>query len=174
MRKRHSKLRKVALFSFVIIAAVMVLNSLSGNMIGLSIFGAQKTGSTATIPSQIVIIQQGGGGGSSEGGSLARIGIYSDSGKTSNVVFIDWGLCYVGSSCTRIVYVVNTGNVNEVLSFATANFNPASASVLEFTTDYNGATLTPNQMVKVMFTLTVPTNAPAGSFTMDIVVTVTG
>ena len=104
----------------------------------------------------------------------AKLGIYSDAGKTSNVTSIDWGTCYIGSSCSKVVYIVDTGNVNEVLSFSAANWNPASVSILEFTTDYNGTELTPNQVVKVTFTLTIPSNAPTGPFSFNIIVNVTG
>jgi len=104
----------------------------------------------------------------------AQLGIYSDAEKTSNITFIDWGTCYVGSSISKVVYVVDTGNVNEALNFSAANWNPPSASILQFTTDYNGAALTPNQMVKVALTLTIPSNAPAGPFSFNIIVSVTG
>jgi len=104
----------------------------------------------------------------------AQLGIYSDVGKTSNVTSIDWGTCYVGSSNSKIVYIVDTGNVDEVLNFSAANWNPVSASVLQFTTDCNGTALTPNQMVKVTFTLTVPSNAPTGPFSFNIIVNVAG
>ena len=104
----------------------------------------------------------------------AQLGIYSDVGKTSNVTSIDWGTCYIGGSNSKVVYVVDTGNVDEVLSFSVANWNPASASVLQFTTDYNGTVLTPNQMVKVTFILTIPSNAPTGPFSFNIIVNVTG
>ena len=104
----------------------------------------------------------------------AQLGIYSDVGKTSNVTSIDWGTCYVGSSNSKIVYIVDTGNVDEVLNFSAANWNPVSTSVLQFTTDCNGTALTPNQMVKVTFTLTVPSNAPTGPFSFNIIVNVAG
>ena len=104
----------------------------------------------------------------------AQLGIYSDAGKTSNVTSIDWGTCYVGSSISKVVYIVDTGNVNEAFNFSAANWNPPSVSVLQFATDYNGATLTPNQMVKVTLTLTIPLNAPAGPFSFNIIVSVIG
>jgi len=104
----------------------------------------------------------------------AQLGIYSDAEKTSNVTSIDWGTCYVGGSINRIIYVVDTGNVNELLNFSASDWNPASASILQFTTDYNGTVLTPNQMVKVMLTLTIPSNAPTGPFSFNIIVNATG
>ena len=104
----------------------------------------------------------------------AQLGIYSDAGKTSNVTSIDWGSCYIGSSYSKVVYVADIGNVNEVLSFSAANWNPASASVLQFTTDYNNVTLTPNQVVKVTFTLMIPSNASTGPFSFNIIVNATG
>lgn len=56
------------------------------------------------------------------------VGVYSDSGCTIPVSYIDWGFLEPGSSKQFTVYVKNEGNVPIRLSMEVDNWNPSSAS----------------------------------------------
>src|SRR5674476_1010385 len=58
-----------------------------------------------------------------------NLGLYSDSGCTTNLSTIDWGTITPGNNQTRTVYVKNTGTGTALtLSISTSTWNPTTAN----------------------------------------------
>jgi len=103
------------------------------------------------------------------------IGVYTTQQCTADLTSIDWGSMSPGWSYTRTGYVRNNGNQPVTLSMATTDWNPASASVMGVSWDYNGAAVAPGQVIAVTWTLTVPsTISGIQNFSFNIVVTGSG
>lgn len=106
----------------------------------------------------------------------ANTGVYSDAAATQSMTSITWGSCYPGVSYQAVAYIKNLGTVSETLTIQTANWTPSSASTpITLSSDYSGQTLTPNQVLKVTFTLAVASNiAGITAFSFNIVITSQG
>jgi cellobiose-specific phosphotransferase system component IIB len=103
------------------------------------------------------------------------LGIYTTQQATTSLTQIDWGTVSPGSSYTRTGYVRNNGSVGMTLSMTTTGWNPAGASAIGVSWNYDGRTLSPGQVLAVTWTLTIPsTISGVQSFSFNIVVTGSG
>ena len=104
------------------------------------------------------------------------VGVYWDSGCTSQVSSINWTVLEPGQRKNQTVYVKNTSNVPVTLSMITQNWNPTNASsYIACTWDSEGKSLSVNQVTPAVLTLSV-NNTIAGitNFSFDIVIIGTG
>jgi len=104
------------------------------------------------------------------------VGIYWNSACTNKTSSINWELMEPGSNKTVTVYVRNEGNVAATLSKATQNWNPSTASsYITLNWNYNGQTLSVNQVIPIQLTLLVSPNISGiTSFSFDLTITATG
>ena len=104
------------------------------------------------------------------------VGVFWNSNCTNPVSFIDWGVVEPGSTNNVTVYVRNEGNVAAIISLATENWNPSSASdYLALSWNYDGRQLNPQEVVQVTLTLTVSLSVQGiESFSFDIIISVSG
>ena len=100
------------------------------------------------------------------------VGIYEDSGCTTPLSSIDWGLLDPGSSANVSCYIRNEGNSALTLSMQTSNWSPADASTyLSLSWNYSGESLAPEAIIHVVFTLSVsPGVEGITDFSFDITV----
>ena len=105
-----------------------------------------------------------------------NVGVYSDSGCTTPLANIDWGVLEGGNTVTRTAYIKNSGNTAMTLSMSVGNWVPTSASsYIQLTWNYSGQTLNPGQSLAVTLTLTVSTSITGiTSFSFDITIVGTG
>ena len=98
------------------------------------------------------------------------LGVYSDSACTQNYTQINWGVCYPGENKAVVAYIKNLGTVNATLSIQTTNCNPSRASsFLDLSSNYNGQTIAPGNVVPITFTLIVPSDiTQIDTFSFDI------
>jgi hypothetical protein len=107
-------------------------------------------------------------------GNIKAVGVafYSDSSGVNAVSQINWGTLEPGQTVNIALYMKSTSNVAVTCSMAVGNFNPASGSTyLACTWNYSG-TLSPGQLVPVVFTLIVAntiTGITAFSFDISVV-----
>ncbi len=114
---------------------------------------------------------------SSHGTIVSReFSFFSDAACTVKVSSIDWGQVGAGEQVSRSLFMKSTLSDSAVASLAVGNFAPASgSSYLACTWNYNGAAISPGQVVPVTFTLTVASTVTGiSSFSFDIEVTATG
>ena len=114
----------------------------------------------------------------SNAGSIKGIGvgIYQDQNCTTPVSSIDWGFLDPGANATKAVYIRNEGNSAATLSKTTSNWSPSNASsYISLNWNYGGQTLTVNQVIPVVFTLSVSSSISGiTNFSFDITVTAIG
>jgi hypothetical protein len=107
-------------------------------------------------------------------GNIKAVGVafYSDSSGVSATSQINWGTLEPGQSVNVTLYMKSTSNVPVSVSMAVGNFNPPSGSTyLACTWNYSGS-LSPGQLVPVVFTLVVAntiTGITAFSFDVSVV-----
>jgi hypothetical protein len=90
-------------------------------------------------------------------GNIKAVGVtfYNDSSGVSATSQINWGTLESGQTVNVTLYMKSTSNVPVSVSMAVGNFNPPSgSSYLACTWNYSG-TLSPGQLIPVMFTLVV-------------------
>lgn len=106
-------------------------------------------------------------------GRIVTIGVeaYSDPGATQVLREIDWGTIAPGQGYSRTAYIRNMGSIPCTLNWTTRDFDPPGASVIVFSTDYQGQTLAPGQILPVVVGIFPPWGVPAGDFTFTIVIT---
>lgn len=111
-------------------------------------------------------------------GNIRAVGVqfYVDSAGSTPTSQIDWGMVSPGQTVTMTLYCKSISNVPITLSMAVGNFNPASgSSYLACTWNYNGQTLSPGQMIPVVFTLQVASTITGiTAFSFDVGVIATG
>jgi len=100
------------------------------------------------------------------------VGVYWDSGCTSPVSSIPWGMLDPGSSKNVTCYIRNEGNSVSTLSMYTSNWNPSSASsYITLSWNYGGQSISPGGVVKVTFTLSISASINGiTSFSFDITI----
>jgi len=105
-----------------------------------------------------------------------NIGVYSDSGCTTNITSINWGSVAAGGSVTRTVYVKNTGTGSMTLSLSTSSWSPSGAgSYITVSWNQAGTTLTAGESVAATLTLSVSSSITGiSSFSNSITITGTG
>jgi hypothetical protein len=110
-------------------------------------------------------------------GNIMAVGVqfYSDSSGLTATSQINWGTLAPGQTVNVTLYMKSTSNVPVTVSMAVGNFVPASGSgYLACTWNYNG-TISPGQIVPVVFTLVVATTVTGiTAFSFDISVVGTG
>jgi len=104
------------------------------------------------------------------------VGVYWDSGCTSEVTSIDWGTIDVGATETVAVYIRNEGTDSMTLTLETENWSPSGASSdMSLTWDYGGQAIAVDGVVQVTLSLEVSdTIEGITSFSFDIVITGSG
>ncbi len=100
------------------------------------------------------------------------VGVYQDSGCTSNLSSYDWGVLEPGSSKNFTCYIRNELSSVSTLSMSTSNWEPPNASdYLTLSWDYGGQSISVNEIVKVTFTLSVSASIEGiTSFSFDITI----
>lgn len=105
---------------------------------------------------------------------LQTIGVkaYQDITCTTPVSEVAWGTLTPGLSKTNLVYIKNEGTSLLTLSFDTAKWNPANApDHLTLKWDYDGAIMSPNQVMPIELTLSVSQNITGiESFSFEITI----
>lgn len=92
---------------------------------------------------------------------------YWDEDLTNETKEIPWGQLYPGSASNVTLYLRSISNIQITLDMATTDwifrnslneivYGPAnSTEYMTFTWDYNGSTLSPGQVIQIVFTLRV-------------------
>lgn len=100
------------------------------------------------------------------------IGVYSDSACTEPLSSFSWGTCFTENNSTVIVYIKNLGTVDTVLSVATDNWTPSSASshyILYASCD--GYLISAGEILETTFNLYPKSTASQFStFSFDIII----
>jgi hypothetical protein len=104
------------------------------------------------------------------------VGIYWDSGCSSRVTSIDWGLAEPGTIQNKTVYIKNEGNANVTLTLQTSNWSPTIATTyISLGWTYSNQTILVNQVMQVILRLTIASNVTGiTTFSFDIIVTAVG
>ena len=104
------------------------------------------------------------------------VGVYRDSGCTSILFSIDWGVLEPGTSKNFTCYVRNEGSGVSTLSMYTSNWIPSNASdYLTLSWDYGGQSIGVNYVVQVTFTLSVDASIEGITiFSFDITIVGSG
>lgn len=105
-----------------------------------------------------------------------NIGLYSDSGCTTNMTSINWGSVAAGGTATQTVYVKDTGTGAMTLSLAVSNWSPSGASTyITISWNQQGTQLSAGQSVAATLTLTVSSSITGiTSFSNTITISGTG
>lgn len=105
--------------------------------------------------------------------STVEIGTYWDSGCTSKFSSVNVGDVQAGSVTSTTVYVRNEGNTAVTLSMRTENLNPPEASNdITLSWDYDGQSVSPDQVIQVILTLSVSSQISGiTNFNFDCVIT---
>jgi hypothetical protein len=106
----------------------------------------------------------------------AGVTAYKDASCTTLVTEFPWGSLAPGSSGTNIIYLKNEGHTSLTLSLNTTNWNPTNApNYITLNWNYNGQTIAPNQVIQIIFTLSVSQNISGiNSFSFEIIIDGTG
>lgn len=101
------------------------------------------------------------------------VGVYSNSGCTTAVSSIPWGVLEPGGTKTSIIYIKNEGTVRVRLSMTVGNWNPSSASnYITVSWNRESYTLDPGSVVQANLTLSVSSSISGiTSFSFDITIT---
>lgn len=105
-----------------------------------------------------------------------NVGVYSDSGCTTPLNSITWGVLEPGGSQDSIIYIKNNGNSALTLFLNTEEWTPLNAAdYLDLSWNYTGEALNPGESIEVVLTLSV-SSAISGieSFTFNIIIVGTG
>jgi len=109
---------------------------------------------------------------------IQTIGVtaYRDISCTTTVSSIALGTFTPGLFTTNIIYIKNEGTTSLTLSLDTTNWNPTNApNYIALNWDYNGQTIAPSQVIKIILTLSVSQNVNGiNSFNFEIIIDGTG
>ena len=108
-------------------------------------------------------------------GNITAVGdlvIYADQNGQTQLTTINWGNVAPGSSVTVPIYVKDAANYQMILGFVISGYNPAEmASTSTVTWSYiAGTVVQQGNIQKVDLTFTAASNAIAGSFSFNIIV----
>ena len=116
----------------------------------------------------------------SASGTITGVGlnVYADAAGTIPLTSVNWGNINpggTGNTATATVYLKSTSNVPVTLTYTTNTYVPASVqSYLTVSWNYaSGTVLAPNSITAVTLTLAASAGAPAGAFSLNIVITAT-
>jgi hypothetical protein len=101
------------------------------------------------------------------------VGVYSDSACSDPIALIEWETVDPGTTRDFTIYIKNEGNINIILSMATTNWDPTSATnYMTLSWNREGYLLTPGSSVQAIFSLSVSSSiSGVQSFSFDIVLT---
>jgi len=101
------------------------------------------------------------------------VGVYWDISCNNQVTSIDWGVVQPGATKDVTVYIRNEGNAPEILSLATANWNPSlAASYMSVGWDYGGQVIEVGAAFQVRLSLSVSDGIDGiTNFSFDVVIT---
>jgi hypothetical protein len=102
-----------------------------------------------------------------------NLGIYSDSGCTTTLSTISWGIVTPGTQATQTIYVKNTGTISESLTMAANTWVPSNANTY-LTVTWSPTLSTLAVGASTSATLTLNASASAGNlttFSCNIVIT---
>ena len=101
------------------------------------------------------------------------VGIYSNNYCVTSVSVVDWGALTPGNSNSRTFYIQNEGSSDVTLTLLTRDWSPSAAeNYLSLSWDYNGETLSQDEIIAVTFTLSVSkgiSGIETFSFGIDII-----
>jgi hypothetical protein len=105
-----------------------------------------------------------------------NIGVYSESGCTSNMTSINWGTLAAGGTTNQTIYVKNIGTGVMTLSMTVSDWSPSGADTyLTITWNQQGTQLSAGQSVAATITLTASSSTVGiSSFSNTITITGTG
>ena len=100
------------------------------------------------------------------------VGVYWDNDCTDPLPSVDWGTLEPGSSKNVTCYIRNEGSSVSTLSMYTSNWSPSNASsYMSLSWDYGGQSINVDEVVRVMFTLSVSASIEGiTSFSFDITI----
>jgi archaellum component FlaG (FlaF/FlaG flagellin family) len=111
----------------------------------------------------------------SSSGSITAVGVgvYKDSGCTTVLSTISWGILNPGNVTTYTMYVKNTGSTSATLNMTTSGWSPASASsYIKLTWNQEKTVLTTGQVATAVLTLSVSSSiSNVTSFSFNIIIT---
>ena len=104
------------------------------------------------------------------------VGVYWDNSCTDPVSSIAWGTLEPGSTKDVTCYIRNKGNSVLTLSMYASNWSPSNASsYMSLSWDYGGQSIDVDEVVQVVFTLSVDAGiAGITSFSFDIAIVGSG
>jgi hypothetical protein len=104
--------------------------------------------------------------------STAGIAVYTNNAATTLCTNIDWGTLNEGTTATQTIYIKNMGNTTETLHLTTTDWAPtATASLMTFSWDKEGTSLSPGSVVAATLTLTAAQDmADVDSFDFNIII----
>jgi hypothetical protein len=100
----------------------------------------------------------------------AEIGVYYNSGCTTPLASLSWGTLEPGGSQAIVCYIKNEGDLALTLSMYPSGWDPTEAeNYLTLNWDYSGASIDPDAVVQVTFTLSVDASIEGiTSFNFDV------
>lgn len=96
-------------------------------------------------------------------GTVRTIGVevYWDPNKENKTEVIDWSEIWLGSSKDVTIYIRSISNYEVTLELKVTDWNPDVVSdYMTLSWDYNGAPLSPNEMIEVTLSLSI-SNSPS-------------
>ena len=108
------------------------------------------------------------------GGTITAVnlGVYTDSGCTTNCTSLDWGALAPGNTTNRTVYLKNIGTLPETLTMTTTNWSANANNYLTVTCNQANQVLAVGQSVAAILTLTASANAGnITTFSFNVVLT---
>lgn len=94
--------------------------------------------------------------------SAINLGVYSDSGCTTPLTAVSFGMVTPGTQVTQTIYLKNTGNIAENLTMTTNTWSPANAGTyLTVTWSPTSSTLAAGASTSATVTLTASSSAGA-------------
>lgn len=105
--------------------------------------------------------------------NVVGVHVYWDSAHTNVTSSISWGALDPGGSESVTVYVLNTGSVPLILSMATGNWAPSTASnYLTLAWDRQNFVLNAGSVVQAVLTLSISSSVSSiTSYSFDITIT---
>lgn len=103
---------------------------------------------------------------------MIEIDVYSDENCASKLTEVHWGSIEVGDSIDRVIYVMNSGETDVILTLLTDDLSPTAAlDYMTLSWDYDSSTLRSGEVLKVILTLDVEESIPLlGEFSFEIII----
>ena len=139
----------------ILIAASVIILALS--LVGSGVLAATIISKTISATGNITAVGQ--------------LAVYNDANGQTALTTINWGNIAPSSSVTTSIYIKNAANYQMMLSFEASGYQPASMAQYSTTVwSYNSQILYPGAILKIDVTFTAASDAPAGSFSYNIII----